>query len=338
MPSEPVTIGVINYNGGLLVQECIRSALGQDYANFTVLVVDNGSTDTSLAGVKKEFPRVEVVELPVNSGPPAARNRVINRANTRLVLCLDNDVVLKSDCLGMLLQAMQDNEDVAVCGPRVLDYDQRDRVQFGVTYFHYTGAVVVSHSAAEEPQKVGSVGGGAILIDKEKAFAAGFYDETFFFGLEDNDFCMRQHIAGHGCLNVPGAIIYHKGKERGLWAAYYQVRNRWLFLLKNYSCRTLAVIWPALLVYELFTIGFLIWSGKPGGYFRAIFSVLRNSPQILEQRRRIQSVRKLSDREILCGGEVYMREENLAKRPIRAAHGVQNFIFACYWKLARKLI
>jgi len=83
------------------------------------------------------------------------------------------------------------------------------------------------------------VSGGTMLVERDKALHIGLFDEDYFFGWEDADFSLRMTISGFKCLNVPQAVVYHKMKKRGLSKAFYQIRNRWYFILKNYSSRTL---------------------------------------------------------------------------------------------------
>ncbi len=338
MRHPAVTIGILNYNGGRLVEECVRSVLSQDYGPATVVVVDNGSTDDSAERLSRSFPEVELVSFPDNLGPPAVRNWIIRNASTPVVFCLDNDVVLAPDCVTRLIRSMTTEKKVAVCGPRVMDYDRRDRIQLGITYIHYTAAVVVRRLPVPGPVEAGSVGGGAILIDRSIALRTGLYDEDYFFGLEDNDFCTQLRLAGYRCLHVPDARIYHQAKNRGLWAAAYQIRNRWFFLLKFYRLRTLLVCSPALLIYELSTLLFLAFRRRLKDYVLALNDLNRHLAAVLRKRKRIQAHRVLSDRQLVVSGEMYLRPEMMAHRHIRWARRLQSCFFGLYWKLACRLI
>jgi GT2 family glycosyltransferase len=338
MRRPAVTIGILNYNGGRLVEECVRSALDQEYDPAAVLVVDNGSTDDSPRRLRRSFPRVRLVTFAGNLGPPAVRNWIIRHAETPLVFCVDNDVILAPDCLTRLVRTLAEDPGTAVCGPRVMDYDRRDRIQLGVTYIHYTAAVVVRRDPVVGPVEAGSVGGGAILIDRGMALRTGLYDEDYFFGLEDNDFCTRMRIFGYRCMHVPDARIYHRAKNRGLWAAAYQIRNRWYFLLKFYRARTLLVLLPALAVYELSTLLFLATHRRLRDYLTALRDLSAHLAAVLRKRRDIQAQRTLGDRHLLVSGEIYLRPEMTVRRHVRWARRLQSGFFGLYWRLARRLI
>jgi GT2 family glycosyltransferase len=338
MSRPAVTIGILNYNGGRLVEECVRSALDQNYDPAAVLVVDNGSTDDSPRRLRRIFPGIRLKAFEDNLGPPAVRNWIIGHAQTPLIFCMDNDVILAPDCLTRLIRTLTRESRTAVCGPRVMDYHRRDWMQLGITYIHYTAAVVVRRDPVDEPVEVGSVGGGAVLIDRKTALQTGLYDEDYFFGLEDNDFCTRLRLAGYRCLHVPDARIYHRAKNRGLWAAAYQIRNRWYFLLKFYRWRTLLVLSPALLIYELSTLLFLASRRRLKDYLAALGALRRHLPAVLEKRSRIQSQRVLEDRQLVVSGEIYLRPEMTVRRHVRWARRLQSGFFGLYWNLARRLI
>jgi GT2 family glycosyltransferase len=329
---EPVTIGVINYNGGKFIEECLSSIFNLDYPRYEVMVLDNKSTDQSLKIVKTKFPQVEVIELSENKGHPAARNILVPKAKTRLVLLMDNDIIIAQDCLKLLVNALITTPNVAVCGPKVMYYDDPNRVQFSLTYFHYVGGAISAIARDEEPVEVGSVGGATMLLDKEKVLQTGLYDADFFFGWTDGDFCLRQLVSGHKCLHVPKALIYHKEKTRGLSRVFYQIRNRWFLILKVYSLRTILLISPALLLYELSLLVFCLFKGKSAEYFRANMAVVKEFKTLMRKRRQFQKLRKVSDGDVLRTGRIMLKENIIEKRFLRTVFHFLDLFFDGYWK------
>ncbi|KPL18909.1 MAG: hypothetical protein AMJ92_05855 [candidate division Zixibacteria bacterium SM23_81] len=332
---EPVTIGVINYNGGIFIEECLSSIFKLDYPRYEVMVLDNKSTDQSLDIVKTKFPQVEVIELNENKGHPAARNILIHKAKTRLVLLMDNDIVIAQDCLKLLVNSLITAPQASVCGPKVMYYDQPERVQFSLTYFHYIGGAISAITHDEKPVEVGSVGGATMLIDKDKVLPTGLYDADFFFGWTDGDFCLRQLVSGHKCLHVPKAIIYHKEKTRGLSRVFYQIRNRWFLILKVYSLKTIVLIFPALFLYELSLLMFCLLKGKAVEYFRANMAVVKELKSIMRKRRQFQTLRKVSDRDVLLTGRIMLKENIIEKKFLRTVFHFLDLFFNMYWKVIK---
>src|SRR5262249_36806372 len=95
-----VSAVVCNYNGERYLEDCLRAVLAQEPDE--VLVVDDASTDGSVALVRARFPAVEVLVLDRNRGPCAARNAGMRAARQRWVLAVDNDAVLEPDVLAKL--------------------------------------------------------------------------------------------------------------------------------------------------------------------------------------------------------------------------------------------
>ena len=89
----------------------------------------------------------------------------------------------------------------------------------------------------------------ALLLDRETSIDVGLFDERYFIGKEDGDFTHRIRLAGYRILEVPDALVRHHSRPRGTWLFYYQIRNRWHFMLKNYQWRTLLSILPALVIH-----------------------------------------------------------------------------------------
>lgn len=77
-----VSTAIINYNGGPLLAACLDSVLAQGDAVAEVVVIDNRSTDGSVAQARRAHPSVRVVDIPRNSGYAGGANRAI--AETRV--------------------------------------------------------------------------------------------------------------------------------------------------------------------------------------------------------------------------------------------------------------
>lgn len=344
MSFEKVAIGVITYNGEHLLEECLSAIKSQDYPEYEIMMVDNDSTDRSVDLVREKFPEVKILQMKENRGPNPARNAAIREANTRYVLLVDDDAVLTPDCLRILMKARKEYSDVAICHPRVVLYDDRTRIQYDGTRIYYIGAVIVRNSGAsihhvsKRTIPVSVVSGLAMLVERDKALQVGLFDEDYFFGWEDSDFSFRMTISGFKCLNVPQAVVYHKMKKRGLSEAFYQIRNRWYFVLKNYSSRTLFFLWPILLVYELGLLLFLTMKGVLFVYLRANFAVIKNFGKLMRKRKEVQALKKVSDGEVLCAGDFYIREDLMEKRYLKLGKSILNRIFNWYWKAVKNFI
>jgi GT2 family glycosyltransferase len=90
-----ISVIVVNYNAGELLQLCVESVLGSDIP-LELIVSDNGSTDGSLNGVSKRFgtdARLTLVENGANLGFAAGGNRVLDRTLAPYLLFLNPDCI-----------------------------------------------------------------------------------------------------------------------------------------------------------------------------------------------------------------------------------------------------
>ncbi len=113
MSPKPPEISVIVpvYNAGRYLAPCIRSVLDQTFADFELLLIDDASTDGSLAVCRSfDDPRIRIVSGDCNEGVSAARNKGVDLASGRYLTFLDADDSLHPDFLRTLLDACVENE------------------------------------------------------------------------------------------------------------------------------------------------------------------------------------------------------------------------------------
>ena len=123
MPNEPcVVIIVLNWNGKEDTVECLRSLQQLSYQNFEILVVDNGSTDGSVAWFRQELPDITLAENNTNLGFAEGNNvgiRCAIRRGADYVLLLNNDTIVNKDFLTYLVAVAENDPSIGFAGPKV---------------------------------------------------------------------------------------------------------------------------------------------------------------------------------------------------------------------------
>jgi GT2 family glycosyltransferase len=339
-----VTIGIVNYNGRSLLEKCLVSVYKNKYPSFRVMVVDNASTDDSVTFVRDKYKDVAIHQMESNRGPNPARNYALKNAESRYVLLLDNDAILTEDCLLTLMAAIELDETAATCSPVIVDEQDSARIQYGITHIHYAGAAILKKSTdsyAYPGTRVAvstTINGTALLVDRERANPVSLFDEDMFFGWTDGDYSFRLSAAGLKCLVNFDSVVRHPSSNRSAKIIFHQVKNRWLFILKNYSGRTIAVLLPALLFYESAQFGFMILSRSVKDYFSALAAIAGNWSGIRRSRRATLANKKVSDRILLCAGDFMGAQIMIKNKLIKSCILLVNVILDKYWLLARKLI
>jgi len=342
--TEPITVAIPYYNGRLDIADALRSVKRSTYTPAEVVVVDDGSTDGSVALIREQFPDVRVVELGRNSGGMLnrVRNRAIQEAKTRLVFLMDHDVVLEPTCLQLLLSHMRALPDAAVITTRAMFAHDHERIYVDAQQLHFLCNTValnrgmVSLHSSHGPQP--TIGWGTELIDKEKAAIVGFFDEDFGMGWgDDGEFHHRIRLAGLGCYSVPDAVVYHKRVE-GANRIAGTIRNRWYIIGEMYSLKTLCLLAPALILYEASLLAFVCLIGQHRGYLRAMRDVVRHVPRLVRKRRALQRSRMIADRELLVSGPLYIRGNLIDKPHLMFGMKLLNRVFAAYWSIVHNFI
>ena len=335
------TAAVINYNGGKLLCDTVASIKQMEDQPLEVLVVDDGSTDDSLEILRRYHPDVRIVTLQHCGRPNAVRNAALQASRHRYVLLSDNDIRFAPDALRQLMRVLRQLSDAALCTPLIVSQEDQSEVLARSRPLHYVcWATAVEPRFVDQAMAAGlqkGVGCGIQLVDMERIAAVGTFDEELAFGWSDAELHLRLTIAGWSCYVVPTAHIYHQ-RARTSARAYGQFHNRWYIMLESYQLRTLALIAPPLLFFELLLLAYALRSGVGREYLRAYRDIFRELGEIRRKRREIQRSRKVPDREILCAADLelprYLQSNGLLVRSVRFLSSA----FRGYWKIVRPLL
>lgn len=209
---------VLNYNGKDLLARCLESLRQQSTRDFRIMVVDNGSSDGSVAFVRRQYPEVTLVALPENLGFCGGNNAGLKQtlqAGFRYVLLLNNDTVCAPDCLERLLAAARQEPEVAAWNPKIYIADSGCLWFAGGDFSLWTARARHRGWKAEDcgqfdvPTDMTSATGCALLLRCSALREIGLLDERFFAYLEDVEWSVRARKAGYRLRFAPQAAIWH---------------------------------------------------------------------------------------------------------------------------------
>jgi GT2 family glycosyltransferase len=351
--SGDVTACVINRNGEAHLPRCLEAVRERREAFHEVVLVDDASTDRSVDVARSVLPDLRVVRLPRSVGPGGARNAGLRETGGRWLLFLDCDVVLGAGCPEGLRQAAVEHQ-AAFAVPVVTWADRPGVIHLDGAGTHFLGLMVLTHAGASvrtlpsTPRMVDSFSTPCFLLDRTRCPWEEPFDESFLFNLEDHDLGLRARLAGLRIVSVPSARASHGSGTEGFSVrgdgtppsvrTYCLIRNRWQILLKNYEVRTLAVLSPALALYEVFQLAGVVRRGWTREWLRSLGWMARNLSAVLEKRRRVQSTRTVSDRELLTGGPLPFRSDTPRTPLERGAVRVLEGTVGAWWWLTRRLV
>lgn len=313
MAQEPlVHVLVINWNGREHLAECFETLLAGTYDRARFVLIDNGSTDGSVAFVRGAFrgPRVEVVECGRNLGWSGGNNVGIRRAlaaGADYVFLLNNDTATAPDAVERLVVQADAMPQTAALAPKMLLYSQPHLLNslgmecsiIGCGWDRGLGRLDDARWDTSCP--VPGVCGGAAFLRAEALRETGLLAEEFGIYLDDLDLCLRFWDAGYEVWTCPGARVRHKfsatmGEGRRARRKYYlTTRNRFWLLLRNYPAGKLAMALPSVLRGESKALGRAVLEGeywRLGCHAQAWGAAVGYLPKALRERRRRVTTRE----------------------------------------------
>ena len=219
-----VAIVVLNYNGKKLTENCLRSLEASPYPFKSIFVVDNASTDGSVAYLRSHFPTITFIENKQNLGVTGGRNSGFKAAATRgadFIFSLDNDARIDPYAIDELIAVAVKNPRIGIVGPKTYHGDDSGLLQCTGGYITYTENVTAEQGTDkcdrgqyDKIQDVDYFPGCAFIARREVFTTLNFLDESFHgYGHEDTDFCTRAAHIGYRIVYVPKAVVWHGGSS-----------------------------------------------------------------------------------------------------------------------------
>lgn len=352
MTNSRPTLCMINFNGMRHLPSSLRAAVALAHQFREIFLVDDASTDDSLVLVRRDFPEIRIVGLERNSGPAVARNAGYRAAAGGRILFVDNDVVLTEECAPRLSAALDGCPNAAIAVPAVVYADDPETVQYAGAQAHFMGTVAPEHAEssarllAEEIRPSGSLVSACFLIDASRWGPEAPFDERFGIYQEDHDLGLRCRLRGLDVLAVTGARVLHREGTAGLSLRatgqytrrriYGTIRHRWQVIAKNYAGKTLILLAPSLLLYEVIQALGSSVRGWGGIWWGALRWMWRNRAELQDDRRRVQSRRRRPDGELLVGGPIPFSTPLKRSWVERAVLRTLDVVAAINWLLVKK--
>jgi GT2 family glycosyltransferase len=283
--SDTVSLIIVNYNSGDFLLACVSSALDQV---DEVIVVDNASSDNSLAQLEAVFPgdqKLQIVRNRENLGFAAGCNIGVTHSSGGYLLFLNPDCVLEPDSVKHLLRVLDNRQDVGMVGGLLLNPDGTEQAggrraiptpwrsfvrAFGLSRFadrwprlffdfHLHKQPLPTH-----PIEVEAISGACMLVHRAAVQGVGHWDEGYFLHCEDLDLSMALRGRGWKIMFVPDArIIHDKGgcsRSRPLFVEWHKHRGMLRFYRKFFTHQ-----YPGLLMW-LVALGIWLRFGLVASY------------------------------------------------------------------------
>ena len=280
-----LSIIIVNYNVKYFLEQCLRSVeKAITHIDAQVFVVDNNSSDDSIAYLKPKFPFVKYVANTENVGFAKANNQVLNECSGDYILYLNPDTIIPEDCLEKCIAFFESHDDCGALGIKMIDgsgtflpESKRGFPSPVASFFKLTGLSDIfptsklfnqyslGYLSAFENHKVDVLAGAFMMVKKEILLTTKGFDEAFFMYGEDIDLSYRiQQLGFNNYYFADSTILHFKGESTKKGSLnyvkmFYSAMN--IFVKKHYSGNKARV-------FRLFIQGAI--------FFRALVSLLKS--------------------------------------------------------------
>lgn len=316
-----ISIVIPNLNGMKYLPGCLSSLRNQTFSNFEIILVDNGSKDSSTYFIRKEFPQVKLIELEENHGFAEGCNIGIRAAAGTFIVVLNNDTEVEPQWLEALYEAATIDKNTGMVASKILlDRQTREIDSAGMLIYpdgigRQRGRGEIDKGQFDMQEETLYPSGCAALYKREMLDEIGLFDEDFFAYCEDTDLGLRGLRAGWKAVLASKAVVYHKysgaAGKYSLFKALHVERNRIWVAVKNFPL-------PWLLLAPYFTLkryvvqayGMAVSRGSASKFkesqppaaivstiVRAYVSAMKALPAMLKKRKAIK--KKISSREFI---------------------------------------
>lgn len=330
-----VSIIIVNFNGKTYLSNCLKSIFKNNYKNFEIIIVDNHSTDKSIALVKKQFSnylkKIKIIELKDNFGPAYARNQGVKQAKGEIIAFLDNDTEVDNNWIIEANKEFKKDKKLGCIQSKLLLLDEKNKFDYAGDYLNQFG--LLSHRATYKDVDNGQFNKKEIIFaaksagmfikksvfDKIKGF-----DNDYFIYMEETDLCWRSWLMGYKTIYLPSSIVYHgfSGSFKILNNnfAVYNLRfngtkNYILTIIKNLSTKNLIKILPKqICIFFLYSVYLFFLKFKFKESLYILLGIVWNIIHLqksLFKRHKIQKNRVLNDKQLFS--YIYKKESLLNK-------------------------
>ncbi len=296
-----VTVVIPNYNGKKYLPACIDSLNAQSFRDFEVIVVDNGSQDGAAELLSERMtekgspevpagadttntPKIKIVLLGRNTGFSHAVNVGIRMAESEYVFLLNNDTLVRRDCIGCLVRFMDSHPKAFSAGAKLVTMSDPDIIDDCGDYYNVLGYAFAAgkgrkSSLYTKEREIFSACAGAAIYRRSALKETGLFDRNHFAYLEDVDLGYRARIRGLHNYIVPSAVVLHagsavSGSRHNAFKVSLASKNSVYLIYKNQPLLQWLLNLPFLLLGWIGKAGYFSVRGLGGVYVRGLIKGL----------------------------------------------------------------
>ena len=248
---KKVSVVILNWNGCEMLRKFLPTVVQYSCPEIAeIIIADNGSTDHSVAMLKKEFPSVRRILLDRNYGFADGYNKALQQIDSPYFVLLNSDVEVTPNWLEPMLSYLDEHPDTAACQPKLLSWTEKNKFEYAgacggfIDHYGYPycrgrimDTVENDTGQYDDIHPIFWATGAALFIRSSDYKAVGGLDGRFFAHMEEIDLCWRLRSRNRRIACIPKSRVYHVGgatlKKENPRKTFLNFRNNLIMLYKN---------------------------------------------------------------------------------------------------------
>lgn len=308
--AQDTAVVILSYNGKKWHELFLPLIVAEAAAGYTVVVVDNASTDDTADYIRKEFPSVTLLQIPVNQGFAHGYAVALQQIQSRYYVLLSADFEVTANWFRPLYNAMERDNNLAACQPKIKYWREREQFEYAgaaggfkdnLGYMFCRGRILdeieTDHQQYDNNIEIFWASGGCLFVRADLYHAVGGLDEDFYAHMEEIDLCWRLKNAGYKIAYIGDATVYHVGGSVITYGSpqklFYNFRNSLILLLKNETVLRLLWLLPFRLILDGIAGIHFLFQGKRTEcltIIKAHFAFYRLAGKWLKHRQEAQKI------------------------------------------------
>ncbi len=298
---QECAVVILNYNGEKYLKQFLPIVIEYSQEDADIIVIDNASTDHSIAFLKANFPHIKIISLPKNIGFAGGYNEGLKEINYPYYILLNSDVEVTKDWIKPLLALIKSDATIGAVQPKIRSYHTKTKFEhagaaggmidiLGYPYCRGRILEVVEEDTGQydDVSEIFWATGACMMVSREAFIKAGSFDSAFFAHMEEIDLCWRMRKVGFKSMYTYQSLVFHVGGGTLSYDSPFKVflnfRNNLWMLSKNLPYSRLIWLIPVRAALDLLaSIKFLLEGKRKQSWavFKAYAAYLKSMRKIL---------------------------------------------------------
>jgi len=266
-----IAVVILNWNGIELLKKFIPNTISNSQS-ANVYVIDNFSEDDSVDFLKKNYPKIKVIQLDKNYGFAQGYNIGLKEIDEEIYCLLNSDIKVTENWLEPIIKEFNDS-NISIAQPIILDYNNQEK-------FEYAGAAggfidkygypfcrgriinsIESNTNQYKDSKIFWATGACLFVRRSVFIELNGFDKDFFAHQEEIDFCWRAYNLNYSCKAITSSKVFHIGAytiKENASKTYLNYRNSLYMLVKNLPFNKFWTILPQRMIIDIISSFYLL--------------------------------------------------------------------------------